>query len=86
MTKLNWTFALFVIYAFLVGITYDVSGQPIVPISKRSSSQTRMINYAWTALPMKMEPTDCPETSITNHQRRVTSQKNEGLHCKAAEI
>jgi len=35
--------------------------------------------------PLKMETLGCIETSVTNNQQRVTSQKNENFMCMAAE-
>jgi len=36
---------------------------------------------SWTAWPFKMEPTSCPETSITTNLCCVTSQKGENFTC-----
>jgi hypothetical protein len=35
---------------------------------------------SWTACPLKMRPTGCPETSVTTNIRSVTSQKSENLN------
>jgi hypothetical protein len=43
-----------------------------------------MFGSPWTALPLKMGPIGCPETSVTINLRRVTSQKGEYLIYTAA--
>ena len=42
-------------------------------------------NSSWTARPLKMGLTGCPETSVTTNKRPVTPQRNEYLICIAAE-
>jgi hypothetical protein len=42
--------------------------------------------YLFTAWPLKMRPTFCPETSVSTTLRYVTSQKSEYLMYTAAEV
>jgi hypothetical protein len=51
----------------------DVSGQPISPTFKSQAVE----EGCWTASPLRMGPKGCPEKSLSNKTRCITSQKSE---------